>query len=672
MINKLIIVESPAKAKTISKFLSRDYVVKSSMGHIRDLPKNILGVDVEHDFKPTYVVPTLKKKTVKELTDLVKQAKDIYVATDEDREGEAIGWHIVAATKAEAAKVKRIAFHEITKEVIEEAIRSPRQIDMALVHAQQARRILDRLVGYKISPILNKKIFSGLSAGRVQSIALRFIVDREREIENFVPQEYWVIKAELKKKDEELKFLANLIGQGDRKFDKLEIKNKQEADRIVADLNSAQYQVEKITRKELKRNPSPPFITSTLQQESFHKLGFTAKKTMMLAQQLYEGIDIGGKGAGGLITYMRTDSFNISVQAQNEAEIFIKEKYGARYLPPARRIYKTKVKSAQEAHEAIRPTSVRNVPEEIKNFLNPDQFKLYNLVWQRFVASQMSSAILDSVSVDIRAKDYLFRATGQTIKFDGFMVLYIEEETEEEVAKKDSLPETKAKLPFLKENKILDLLRLLSDQKFTEPPPRFNEASLIKNLEKYGIGRPSTYAPIINTILARKYVKITEGRFYPEQIGILVNDILKDHFPKVIDIGFTAEMEKQLDEIAEGKQEWVKVLTTFYQPFAQTLAKAATEIKELKKDEPTDQLCPRDNAPLVIRQGRYGKFLACSNFPKCKYTANLDGKGAKQELVFTEQKCEKCGKTMVIRVGKRGKFLACSGYPECKNTKPLT
>lgn len=667
MIDKLIIVESPAKAKTIGKFLGGSFIVKSSMGHIRDLPRYTLGVDITHGFQPSYVVPKEKQKTVKELSSLVKNAKNIYIATDEDREGEAIGWHIVETTKANQNRVSRIVFHEITKEVIETALRSPRAIDLSLVNAQQARRILDRLVGYKISPLLGKKIYSGLSAGRVQSVALRFIVEREREIEQFVPQEYWVIKAELKKKEFNEAFFALLVGKGDKKFDKLEIKNKDEAQKIVQDLEQALYVVEKIVKKEVKRNPAPPFITSTLQQEAFRRLGFSAKKTMMVAQQLYEGVDLKQKGVSGLITYMRTDSLNISRQAQDEARAYICEYYGQPYLPAVKRVYKTKVKGAQEAHEAIRPTSVRNIPEEIKTFLTADQFKLYTLIWQRFLASQMTSALFDSVTVDLRAKDYLFRASGQTLKFDGFMVLYIESE---ESDKKEESAEAKKKLPVLEEKEIVELIRLLSEQKFTEPPPRFNEASLIKTLEKYGIGRPSTYVPIISTLLFRKYVKIAAGKFYPEKIGIMVNDILKTHFPDVIDVAFTAQMEGQLDSIAAGEKDWVQVLVSFYASFERTLEKAAQQIETIKTAEPTGEMCPQDNAPLVIRNGRFGRFIACSNYPRCTYTADIEPK-KKPPVEMTEEKCEKCGRPMVIRSGKRGKFLACSGYPQCKNTKPL-
>ncbi|MDD5260047.1 MAG: type I DNA topoisomerase [bacterium] len=662
--SKLIIVESPAKAKTIGKFLGPGFVVRSSMGHIRDLPEGKLGVDIENKFNPTYVIPPEKVRFVKELTNYVNKAGIVYLATDEDREGEAIGWHIANATQAPPEKLQRIVFHEITKGAIDAALHNPRQLDMSLVNAQQARRILDRLVGYKISPLLGK----GLSAGRVQSIALRFIVEREREIENFKPQEYWVIKAELQKKGPSLKFLATLIGFKDKKIEKMDIGNKNDAEKIVTALQQAQYQVEKITRKEVKRNPSPPFITSTLQQEAFRKLGFSVDRTMRIAQQLYEGIDLKVKGFSGLITYMRTDSFNISKEAQEESAAFVKQQYGDKYLPESPRIYKT-VKGAQEAHEAIRPTSARNIPEEIKNFLTPDQYKVYNLIWQRFVASQMASAIMDSVSVDIRTNnEYLFRATGQTVKFDGFMVLYIEEEEEEDTEKKKTNEESKAKLPALTEKEILELVRLLSDQKFTEPPPRFNEASLIKILEKYGIGRPSTYAPIINTIKARKYVKIKEHKFYPEPIGYHVNDLLKENFSSVIDVGFTARMEEELDEIAEGKQEWTTVLQDFYASFNETLKNAEETIS---KGEKTDRLCPLDKAPLVMRFSRYGKFIACSNFPKCKYKEHIEEGVPKQAAETTNQKCPVCSLPLVIRSGRKGKFLACSGYPKCRYTSNL-
>jgi len=659
MVKALVIVESPTKAKTIGKILGKDYVIKSSMGHVRDLPPRRLGVDIKNNFKPTYEIIKNKNKIVKELTKAMKEAKQVYLATDQDREGEAIGWHLVAATKTDRGRVKRIVFHEITKETIANSLRSPRQIDLHLVNAQQARRILDRLVGYKLSPLLSGKVRRGLSAGRVQSVTLRFIVEREKQIEKFVPQEYWTILAHLSKKDEERIFTANLIAKGKKKFKKLEIANESQAKKICRDLSGKEFIVSEVTRKPKKRNPSPPFNTSTLQQEASRKFAFSATKTMVIAQQLYEGIDLGKEESVGLITYMRTDSFAVSSSAQAEALKFIRKKFGESYLPQKPRIYKSKSKVAQEAHEAIRPTSYLRTPEAVSKYLNATQFKLYSLIWQRFISSQMASAIFDTIAVDIRASDYVFRATGQKVKFPGFLKVYQEEKEEEEKI-----------LPSLEEGDSLVLKEVVPEQHFTEPPPHYTVASLIKTLEEHGIGRPSTYAPTISTLLERRYVTLRSKQFHPEETGIIVSDLLVKYFPKIMDINFTAQMEEDLDEIALGKMEWVEVLKNFYQPFKETLNVAYKKMKKIKP-QATKEICPECGSAMVIRFGRYGKFLACSSFPRCRYTAPLDEQGKKIVPQMTEEKCSKCESPMVIRWGRRGKFLACSAYPKCKNTKSI-
>ena len=659
MAKALVIVESPTKAKTIGRILGENYVIKSSMGHVRDLPPDRLGVSIEENFKPTYEIIKNKKKIVKDLANAVKQAEEVYIATDQDREGEAIGWHLVTVTNTDKGRVKRIVFHEITKETIANSIRSPRQIDLHLVNAQQARRILDRLVGYKLSPLLSRKVRKGLSAGRVQSVALRLIVDREREIEQFVPQEYWTILAHLRKREEEGIFTANLIAKGKKKFKKLEIASEPQAKEICQDLSGKEFKVAKVTRKPKKRNPLPPFNTSTLQQEASRRFGFSASKTMVIAQQLYEGIDLEKKESVGLITYMRTDSFTVSPSAQAEALAFIRKKFGKGYSPKKPRIYRSKSKVAQEAHEAIRPTSCLRTPEAISKYLDASQSKLYSLIWQRFVSSQMASAIFDTVTVDIGAGDYMFRATGQKLKFSGFLKVYWEEKEEAEKI-----------LPFLEEGDILVLRELVPEQHFTEPAPHYTEASLIKTLEEHGIGRPSTYAPIISTLLERRYVTLRKKQFYPEETGTIVNDLLVKYFPKIMDMDFTAHMEENLDEIALGKREWDEVLNDFYQPFKRTLSIAYERMTKIKP-QVTQETCPKCGSTMVIRFGRFGKFLACSSFPRCRYTVPLDEKGKKIVAQITEEKCPKCGSPMVIKSGRRGKFLACSAYPKCKTTKPI-
>jgi len=624
----LIIVESPSKANTISKFLSRDYSVKSSYGHIRDLPKRELGVDVKDNFKPKYVILVKARKVVAELKKAAKKTDMIILATDQDREGEAIAWHLVKILDLDGKDYQRIVFHEITKKAIEEALKNPRQIDMDSVNAQQTRRILDRLVGYELSPFLWKKIVKGLSAGRVQSVTVRLIVEREKEIKDFKPEEYWSIEVKLQKENQSDEFIARLIKKDDKAINKLGIKVKQEADKILKDLKGAKYKVVNIESKEVKRYPAPPFTTSTLQQEAVKKLGLSAKQTMRIAQQLYED---------GLITYHRTDSLNISKEALKSTQEFIKNKFGQNYTLASPRIYKTKTKGAQEAHEAIRPTQVNRQSTD----------KLYQLIWQRFIACQMQPAVLDSTAVDISGKNYLFRANGSIIKFDGFFKVY-----------PTKLKETI--LPSLNKEEILKLIKLFSEQHFTQPPARYNEASLVKTLEEYGIGRPSTYAPIIGTIQERGYVEKNEQRkFIPTEIGLLVNNLLVENFPKIVDIKFTAYLEEDLDRIAKGQQNWLTVLKDFYQPFHANLLEKEKKVVKKKLEEPTDKKCPKCGQPIIIKLGRFGKFYACSGFPECKYTEPI--------INSTGVVCPKCGQGEIIeRKTRKGKiFYSCSQYPKC-------
>ncbi len=662
----LVIVESPAKEKTISKFLGGDYAVKSSYGHVRDLPKSKLGVNLEKDFEPQYLLVPRAKKIIPELKKISDKSDAVYLATDYDREGEAIAWHLKEALNLKDEKTKRITFLEITREAINEAVKHPRQIDSNLVHSQQARRVLDRLVGYELSPLLWHKIKYGLSAGRVQSAALRMICDREEEIKAFKPQEYWGIKAELSKKSGDNKhFFAHLASKGEKKYDKLDIKNKVAADQILNDLKASQYEVAKIELKERKRSSFPPYSTSTLQQDASRRINFYADKTMKVAQKLYEGVSLGKEGNVGLITYMRTDSLNIAVSAQKEALDFIKEKYGEKYLPVKPKVYKTKSKGAQEAHEAIRPTSVKRVPSEIKKFLSPEEFKLYDLIWRRFVASQMTDAIYGTVSVDIKAKEYIFRSSGSTLKFKGFLEVY-------DVQSDDEKSET---LPPLNEKEILDLINLLGEQHFTEPPPRYNEASLIKALEEQGIGRPSTYASIINTIMHRTYTRLEQKRFFPTNLGIVVSDLLKKYFKEIVNIKFTAGIEEKLDLVAEGKTDWVSIVREFFTPFKKELAEAEKLIPKQKVEpQKTNEICPKCGKPMVLRDSYRSQFLACSGFPECKTTFSIDKNGKKIEKIEPEKtdiKCEKCGRPMLKRFGKRGPFLACSGFPKCRNIKKI-
>jgi len=631
----LIVVESPTKAKTIQKFLGSKYKILSSFGHVRDLPKSELGVDVEKDFEPRYVIPTKARKTVSELKKEAKKSDEVILATDEDREGESISWHLEKALGLE--NPKRIVFHEITESAIKEALEHPRHIDIKLVDSQQARRILDRIVGYKLSPFLWKKVSRGLSAGRVQSVAVRLVVEKEREIEKFVPVEYWTIEALLKKGSSE--FSANLAKKDGKSIDKLEIKNKQEADEVLKNLENAEYKIEKVEKKETKRNPLPPFTTSTLQQASANKFGYSAKMTMSLAQKLYEE---------GHITYHRTDSLNLSQLSLDESQKFIEKSFGKDY----HRLQRFKAgKGAQEAHEAIRPTHPSHTPDSLKGELEGQKLKIYTLIWQRFTASQMQPAIFDATSVEISANQYAFSTNGQILKFDGFLKVYPMKFTENE-------------LPNLKEKDILDLVQINPSQHFTEPPARYNEASLIKALEKHGIGRPSTYAPTLSTIQARHYIEKNEQkRFIPTEMGIIVNDILVKNFPQIVDIDFTAKMEKELDEIAEGKDTWQKTLKDFYGPFSENLKKKYEEVEKENTDIATNKVCPKCKKPMVEKLGRFGRFYACTGFPECKHTESIAPANI-EKLDITCPKCE-TGK-MAPKRTKRGKiFYGCDNYPKC-------
>ncbi len=649
----LVIVESPAKAKTIEKYLGKGYKVVATYGHVRDLPKAELGIDTEHDFKPKYIIPTRCRKNVNRLKKEVEKAKVLYLATDLDREGEAIAWHVISATKSPKDKIKRITFYEITKSAISNAIKNPRVIDMDLVDAQQARRVLDRLVGYKISPLLWEKVKRGLSGGRVQSVAVRLIVEREREIEKFKPQEYWTIEALLKKQttDDSLQYIeefkALLTKKDDKRIDKLEIEIEKKANKIISDLKNSEYKIEKIEKKEVAKNPKPPFTTSTLQQTASSKLGFSAKKTMFLAQQLYEGIKLGPEGSVGLITYMRTDSVNLAKEAIFEARKLIEEKFGKKYLPESPKFYKTKAKGAQEAHEAIRPTYIQKDPDSIKDFLNKDQFRLYSLIWKRMLTCQMEKAILDSITCDIKAKNYTFTARGLTVKFDGFLKV-MKEKQKEEI------------LPKLQEGENLDLIKLNHLQHFTQPPARYTEASLVKTLEENGIGRPSTYAPIMSTILLRGYVEKEAKYFKPKEIGIIVNDLLVEHFSDIFNVKFTAKMEKELDEIASGEKKWVPIISDFYKPFEKDLQDKYEKIKKVEiPEKKTSEKCEKCGKYMVIRSGKFGEFLACSGFPECKTTKPL--------IKEVGIKCPECGGQIIERNTKKGrKFYGCSNYPKCK------
>ena len=662
---KLVIVESPAKARTVGRFLGKDFTVKASVGHVRDLLRSQISVDVENNFEPKYRVLKEKREVVKELKAAARKAAEVYLATDPDREGEAIAWHLVEAAQLKPGNSRRVVFHEITEPAIAEAFSHPRDINMDLVNAQQARRVLDRLVGYSLSPLLWRKIRGRLSAGRVQSVALRLIVEREREVNAFVPVEYWSIAAEFLPVGGKISFIAKLAkldGQDPQ------LNNEAEVNPILADMESAAYVIDKIKRGERRRNPAPPFITSTLQQEASRRLGYTAKRTMALAQQLYEGIALDEGGNVGLITYMRTDSTNISELAQQEAREFITARYGQAFLPKEAPKYKTKARGAQEAHEAIRPTSVLRQPEALKEILNRDQHRLYQLIWQRFIASQMTAAIFDTMTVEVLGKSatsqYLLRASGSTVRFPGFLTVY------EETLDEDQKPEEEDTRipPDLSENQVQRLVKLLPEQHFTQPPPRFSEASLVRTLEENGIGRPSTYAPILSTLQQRGYVVRDSKRLLPTETGILVNDVISEHFPNIVDTGFTANMEADLDQIAAGEQVWVETVSNFYQPFARQVEQAERLIPEMKTGpEPIGRLCPECGHELVIRWGRYGKFISCSNFPECRHTeAWLEKLGIA---------CPKDGGDLVERKTRKGRvFYGCANYPNCDFTswkKPL-
>ncbi len=643
----VVIVESPAKAKTISKFLGKDYNVIASYGHVRDLPQKSFGVDIENNFKPKYVVPKDKKTIIDAIKKYVKEAKTVYIATDEDREGEAIGWHIVHSAKIEENKIKRIVFHEITKSAIINSISSYRLINTDMVNSQEARRILDRIVGYKLSPLLAKKIQKGLSAGRVQSVALKLIVDREEEIKAFIPQEYWSIHLIF---DKELE--ATLYKIDSEVVKKLQIKTEQEADEIIDRLKKESFTVKSITKRKSRKNPEPPFITSTLQMSASNILGFSAQKTMKLAQKLYEGVDI-GKQRVGLITYMRTDSFNIAKEAQARALNLIRELLGEAYVPNKANIYKTKSKTAQEAHEAIRPTDPAMLPDMAKQYLTTDEYKLYTLIWKRFMASQTNAAEFSSISIVFCSENFEAKANFRELLFEGYLRFW--NYTKPEISQ----------IPQLKKGASINLQNTRAKQHFTEPPPRYTEAGLIKELEKYGIGRPSTYASIIGTIISRGYVAIKEKKFYPLDIGITTSKMLDKFFSTIINVQFTAKMEEGLDKIAQQQLDKIELLNNFYKKFKVLLDTAYEKMENLKpKPEETDIICDKCGARMVIREGKYGRFLACSNYPKCKNTKPID----EEE---TDIICDKCGARMVIKYSKSGtKFLACSNYPECKNTKP--
>jgi DNA topoisomerase I len=660
---KLVIVESPAKAKTVSRFLGKGYTVRASVGHVRDLLRSRLSVDVDNDFQPNYRVPNEKRDVVKELTKLAKKAESIYLATDPDREGEAIAWHLMEAAEIEADRTNRVVFHEITDDAVQHAFANPRGIDMDLVDAQQARRILDRLVGYGISPILWKKVRSRLSAGRVQSVALRLIVEREREIDAFEPVEYWSIEADFLPEGGKVAYRAKLskINGEDPVLGSDSV-----VDPLLEDMHKAIYTVDSIKHGKRKRNPSAPFITSTLQQDASRKLGFTARKTMAVAQQLYEGIELDGQGTSGLITYMRTDSTNISANALKEVRGHIKAQYGDDYLPDKPPVYKTRSQSAQEAHEAIRPTSIHRLPKSIKQYLSRDQFKLYQLIWQRFIASQMTPAVYKTLAVEIIGKgkedQYLLRASGSQMEFPGFLYIYEEgkdeDQTDEEEADSDRIP-----IDDIKQNQRQKLQELYPQQHFTQPPPRFTEASLVQVLEENGIGRPSTYAPILTTIQNRGYVVRDAKRLMPTETGFLVNDLVVEFFPNVVDVGFTSRLEDQLDMIASGDAGWVEVIREFYASFSDRLEYAEGAMPEKKAElEKVGRDCPKCGQDLIIRWGRFGKFIGCSNFPECRYTEPY--------LEKIGVSCPVCAEGEVVRrkTRKGRTFYGCSQYPECDFT----
>src|SRR5262245_28487182 len=667
----LVIVESPEKANTINKYLGSDYVVKASLGHVKDLPKSKLGVDIDNDFEPVYDVIPGKEKVIKELRTAAKSANRILLAADPDREGEAICQHLKEILDDSKAEVFRVLFNEITPKAIRAAIENPGRINQHIVDAQQARRILDRLVGYQVSPLLWDKVRRGISAGRVQTVALRLIVEREREIQAFVPQEYWSIIAKLE---------GHLPPQFEARLVKVmgkaaEVKNQQEADRILSAVKASDFLVESVVTKEKKRNPVPPFTTSKLQQDAARRLRFSVKKTMMLAQRLYEGIELGEEGRIGLITYMRTDSTRVSNDAMEMVRSYISDIYGGPYLPEKPVVYKSK-KDAQDAHEAIRPTFVGRRPDDLKAFLSEDELKLYRLIWTRFVASQMNPAVYDQTTVEISAKDYLFRATGRVMKFDGFLAVY-EESADEDTKPLEPDDEQDITLPPLTQGEKVRLIDITPRQHFTEPPPRFTEASLVKTLEEKGIGRPSTYATILSTIQDREYVTKDQGKFRPTELGTVVTDMLVKHFEDIFDVQYTARMEEELDEVEEGKMTWVEALDEFYKKFEKDLKKASKNMENLKAQElPTDEICDKCGSPMVIKWGQFGRFMACSAYPECKNTKEIATEEAPKEgeagADAEPEPCENCGKPMALKRGRFGQFLACTGYPECKTTRKIT
>ncbi len=648
MSDKLIIVESPAKANTIKKFLGGSTKVVASMGHIRDLPKSKMGIDIEHDFEPEYINIRGKGDLIKSLKKDAKQAKKVYLATDPDREGEAIAWHLATILSDEKDKITRVTFNEITKGAVQKAIKEPRDIDINLVDAQQARRVLDRIVGYKISPVLWKKVKRGLSAGRVQSVAVKLIVDREEEIEKFIPEEYWNIFAKLQEPESKKEFEARFYGKDNKKQ---EIHNKEEVDEILKNIEKAKYIIKEIKKGEKKRTPAPPFTTSTMQQEASRKLGFTLKKTMSIAQGLYEGVKIPERGTIGLITYMRTDSTRISEEARAAAKEQIVKTYGEKYYE--NRYYRTK-KDAQDAHEGIRPTYADLSPDSIKEALTNDQYKLYKLIYNRFMASQMATAIYDTISANIDANGYTFKASGQTIKFKGFMTLYVEGTDSKEQEEENMLPE-------LKENEELKLVKKDPKQSFTEPPPRYTEASLVKALEEKGIGRPSTYSPTITTILERRYIEKEQKQLKPTELGKVVNKLLTENFKDVINVEFTAKIENEFDEIAEGKEEWKKMIRSFYSPFEKEVEKVEKELEHVElQDEVSDVKCEKCGRMMVYKYGRYGKFLACPGYPECKNTKPI--------IETIDVPCPVCSGTVQVRKTKRGKkYYICENNPKSCN-----
>lgn len=669
----LIIVESPAKARTIEKYLGNAFTVKASVGHVKDLPPSKLGVDIKHQFKPEYEMIKGKKKVMDEIKKASQKASKVFLAPDPDREGEAIAWHVaeeISKTK-KAPVIHRVLFNEITKKGVKEAMANPTSLNKNMYEAQQARRILDRLVGYQISPLLWDKVRRGLSAGRVQSVTVRLVCEREKEIKDFKSEEYWSLETSLEGSLPP-KFKARLSKKNKKK---IELKTDAETKEIIAELKQHDFLLQQIQKKEQKRWPSPPFITSKLQQEASRKLGFSPKKTMMLAQRLYEGVELAGGEPFGLITYMRTDSTRVSDVALTDVRDYIKEAFGADYLPEKPNYYKSK-KRAQEAHEAIRPTSTAYPPEVVKKYLKRDEFRLYELIWKRFVASQMRPALLDRTVFIIMAGACEFRASGSIIKFPGFISVYTEGR-DEDVQKREE-DEEGAMLPELKEGEKLTCHEFLPEQHFTQPPPRFTEATLVKELEENGIGRPSTYASILSVIQDKRYVeKVEDKRLRPTDLGVIVNDLLVKNFPNVLDTTFTARMEEELDEVEEGKMKWVDTLNEFYERFSKTLAKAKVQMKDIKRQEiPTDIKCEKCGSPMVIKFGRHGEFLACQSYPDCKNTKefkrDVDGKIVVEEPKDTGEICEKCGSPMIVKRGRFGQFLACSSYPKCKNTKAIS